>query len=63
MKLSIYLAGEIHSGWRDEIIQGINSHKLPITCYSPITDHDASDNVGEKILGKEDSIRLVAARN
>jgi len=54
MELNIYLAGEIHSNWRDEIIQGIKSHQLPITCYAPITDHDASDNVGEKILGKED---------
>ena len=55
MELSIYLAGEIHSNWRDEIIQGINSQHLPITCYSPVTDHDTSDNVGEKILGKEDN--------
>ena len=55
MELSIYLAGEIHSNWRDEIIQGIKSQQLPITCYSPIIDHDASDNVGEKILGKEDT--------
>jgi YtoQ family protein len=54
MELSIYLAGEIHSNWRGEIVQGINSKNLPIAFSSPVTDHDASDHVGEKILGKED---------
>lgn len=54
MKLTIYLSGEIHSDWREQIAQGIKNHNLPIDILTPVTDHDASDNVGVEILGKED---------
>jgi YtoQ family protein len=54
MKLTIYLSGEIHSDWREQIAVGIQNNDLPITILSPITDHDASDNVGSNILGPED---------
>lgn len=53
MKLTVYLSGEIHSNWRAEIRQGINAHQLPIDILTPVTDHDASDNVGDTILGAE----------
>lgn len=49
----IYLAGEIHSTWREEIIKTTEAKKLPFTFYAPITDHQASDNVGVDILGEE----------
>ena len=50
----VYLAGEIHSDWRDKIAQGLRDAQLPVTLLWPITDHDASDNCGTNILGPED---------
>ncbi|MEM7343800.1 MAG: YtoQ family protein [Chloroflexota bacterium] len=55
MELTVYLSGEIHSSWREEITQGITQNNLPITVLAPITDHDASDNVGANVLGAEAS--------
>ena len=54
MELTVYLSGEIHTEWRDDIIQKSDNLKLPIEFLSPITNHELSDNVGIKILGKED---------
>lgn len=54
MHIKVYLSGEIHTGWRDEIIQGIEQHKLPVDVLGPVTTHSASDNVGVDILGNED---------
>ena len=53
--LNIYLAGEIHSDWRDEIIQLTKKNDLNVNFSSPVTDHDASDNCGVKILGNEET--------
>jgi len=53
MELTVYLSGEIHSNWRDEIIQGIRSNDLPVNILNPVTEHAASDNVGVDILGPE----------
>ena len=53
--LNIYLAGEIHSDWRDEIIQLSKKNDLNVNFSSPVTDHDASDNCGVKILGNEET--------
>jgi YtoQ family protein len=55
MSYTVYLSGEIHSDWRDQIIQGIIKHQLDIKVLNPITDHESSDNVGEEILGSEDN--------
>ena len=52
--LNIYLAGEIHSDWRDDIIQLTKKNDLNVNFSSPVTDHDASDNCGVEILGNED---------
>lgn len=54
MKLKVYLSGEIHSSWRREIIEGIESSGLEIEILTPVTDHTASDNVGVDILGLEE---------
>ena len=51
--LNIYLAGEIHSDWRDDIIQLTKKNELNVNFSSPVTDHDASDNCGVEILGNE----------
>ena len=52
--LNIYLSGEIHSDWRQEIINLCNKENLEISFSSPITNHEASDNCGVKILGNEE---------
>lgn len=54
MKLKIYLSGEIHTNWREEIIEGVTAQELPIEVLTPVTTHSASDNVGVDILGAED---------
>ncbi len=50
---SIYLAGEIHSDWRERIAQGVKEAGLPVELLAPVTDHTASDDVGVSILGGE----------
>ena len=55
MSYTIYLSGEIHSNWREQIKQGINEKGLNIDVLGPITDHDSSDNVGVEILGNEEN--------
>ena len=52
--LNVYLSGEIHTNWRDEIIQLCEKEKLKIKFSSPTTNHEASDNCGVEILGDED---------
>ena len=52
--LNVYLSGEIHTNWRNEIINKCKSKNLEIEFSSPVTNHELSDDVGEKILGKED---------
>lgn len=53
MTLNVYLSGEIHTDWREQIIDG--SKGLDVAFSSPVTDHDASDDCGVAILGAEDS--------
>ena len=50
---TVYLSGEIHSGWREEIIQGANVAGLDGEFLSPVTDHESSDDCGVAILGQE----------
>ena len=52
--LNVYLSGEIHSNWREEIIQLCVKANLDIKFTSPVTDHEASDNCGVDILGNEE---------
>jgi len=52
---NVYLSGEIHSDWRERILAGIKENNLPVECFSPITNHEASDDVGVKILGAEEN--------
>ena len=50
----VYLAGEIHSNWRQEIIDFCEADKLDIQFTSPVTNHENSDNCGIEILGTEE---------
>ena len=52
--LNVYLSGEIHTNWRDEIIALCNKEKLAIQFSSPTTNHENSDNCGVEILGNEE---------
>ena len=51
----VYLAGEIHSDWRDRIASAAAERELPVSFTGPVTDHAASDNCGVDILGPEES--------
>jgi len=53
MSFKIYLSGEIHSDWREKIAQGVADNNLDIDIKSPVTNHEASDDCGENILGVE----------
>ncbi len=52
--LNVYLSGEIHTDWREEIIELCKKEDLNIKFSSPVTNHDASDNCGVEILGNEE---------
>ena len=52
MDWTVYLSGEIHTDWRQQIEQGANSNQLAVAFTSAVTDHAASDAAGD-ILGKE----------
>ncbi|MEL0106920.1 MAG: YtoQ family protein [Rhodospirillales bacterium] len=52
---TVYLSGEIHSDWREQIQSGINDAKLPVDILAPVTDHASSDDCGAHILGEEDN--------
>lgn len=51
MTMKVYLSGEIHTDWREQIIKG--SAGLDVIFSSPVTDHAASDDCGVAILGSE----------
>ena len=50
---SVYLAGEIHSDWRERIEAGVREAGLPVSFSAPVTDHAASDDAGTGTLGEE----------
>lgn len=52
MTLKVYLSGEIHTDWRDRIVEGAKD--LDVSFDGPVTDHEASDDCGVAILGAED---------
>jgi len=49
--LTVYLAGEIHSSWREDLRAACKD--LPIGFLSPVCDHAASDDAGEQALGEQ----------
>ena len=51
--LKVYLSGEIHTDWRERIIDGAKG--LEVSFNSPVTDHAASDDCGVAILGAEEN--------
>jgi YtoQ family protein len=49
MTWTVYLSGEIHTDWREQIINGASNFDLPTTFTSAITDHEASDSAGDML--------------
>lgn len=54
MNWTVYLSGEIHTDWRDQIEQGAKALQLPVTFVSAVTNHEASDAAGD-MLGAQDN--------
>jgi YtoQ family protein len=54
MKWTVYLSGEIHTDWREEIETATAKRGLDVFFSGPVTDHAASDDCGVAILGAED---------
>tara|TARA_R100001369_G_scaffold36549_1_gene61932 strand:+ start:169 stop:612 length:444 start_codon:yes stop_codon:yes gene_type:complete len=54
MNWTVYLSGEIHTDWRQKIMQGAKDHGLAIKFTSAVTEHEASDAAGD-VLGKDDN--------
>jgi len=50
---TVYLAGEIHSNWREEIIKGCEN--CEITFLTPEHDHASSDDIGKNVVGEQGS--------
>lgn len=49
--LKVYLSGEIHTDWREQITDGAQG--LEVEFMGPVTNHAASDDCGVEILGAE----------
>lgn len=49
----VYLSGEIHTDWREQIEAKCEAAGLPVSFTSPVTNHEASDDCGVAILGAE----------
>ena len=50
---TVYLSGEIHTDWREQIKAGAEAAGLPVEFTAPVTNHEASDAAGD-MLGKPD---------
>ncbi len=44
---TVYLSGEIHTDWRERIMQASLDAKLPLRFVSAVTNHEASDAAGD----------------
>lgn len=63
--LDIYLAGEIHSDWRDRFRRALEERGVDADFLGPQEIHDRSDDIGELILGEQPDARyrdLMGAR-
>ncbi|SDX42445.1 YtoQ family protein [Marininema mesophilum] len=56
MELIVYLAGQIHDDWRDQLRKKAEERGLPLVFKGPQEDHDRSDDIGETIKGEQPTI-------
>ena len=54
MELNVYLSGEIHTDWRQQLEAGCEAVGLPVIFTSAVTDHQSSDAAGD-LLGEEEN--------
>lgn len=54
MSFEVYLSGEIHTEWREEIKRGAEARGLDVVFTAPVTDHDASDAAGDTLGPQSD---------
>ncbi|MDK7748940.1 YtoQ family protein [Brevibacterium sp. UMB10442] len=55
MSFNVYLSGEIHTEWREEIESGATAAGLDVIFTAPVTDHDASDAAGDHLAETQTS--------
>jgi YtoQ family protein len=55
LEITVYLAGQIHDNWREQLKNKAEGLKLPIHFVGPMENHDRSDMIGENIIGKQPS--------
>lgn len=53
MQLIVYLAGQIHDDWRKQLVKGAEERNLPLLFKGPQENHELSDDIGERIKGKQ----------
>lgn len=51
---TVYLSGEIHTSWREDVMSACRAQGLPVEFVGPVTVHEDSDDCGAVILGEED---------
>src|SRR5699024_5678137 len=49
MSFRVYLSGEIHTDWREQIERGAKDAGLDVVFSAPVTDHPASDAAGDHL--------------
>jgi len=55
MNWNVYLSGEIHTDWRQQLMNGVKAADLPVTFTSAVTNHEASDAAGDFLGAETDS--------
>lgn len=55
MSWTVYLSGEIHSDWREQIQRGVEGAGLDIRFTSAVTDHAASDAAGDMLMDNDNA--------
>ncbi|QSZ41893.1 YtoQ family protein [Sulfurimonas aquatica] len=50
---TVYLAGEIHSNWRESIIRGCEGYDIEF--LTPEHDHASSDDIGKNVVGDQEN--------
>ncbi len=50
---NVYLSGEIHSDWRQELVHKVEEKGIPVRLMWPELDHNTSDHCGRQILGEQ----------
>ena len=50
MEFNVYLSGEIHTDWREQIKKGASDLSLDLDFSSAVTNHAASDAAGDLLL-------------